>query len=62
MCRPNDVHGELVAGMSNLLDSPDLDAEELGRVAMTLERLIGSDSITETTAAGLLADRIWRPA
>ena len=59
--RPNDMQSELLWEMVTLLDDPDLDAEDLGRVAMTLEQFVGSGLVTETEAGDMLADRRWRP-
>lgn len=53
--RPNDMHSELLWEMGNLLADPDIDAEELGRAVITLDRFVCSGLVTQTEARALLA-------
>lgn len=53
--RPNDCQSELLWEMGNLLRDPDLDAEELGRAVITLDRFVCSGLVTQTEAGAMLA-------
>lgn len=45
--------------MADLIGNERLDADELGRVLVTLDAFVASGLISETTATRLLSDRIW---
>ena len=53
----NDDQDDLLDAIERRIAHPDLDAEELGRIALTVERFIESGLVTETHAAELLAPR-----
>jgi hypothetical protein len=57
MTRPWDGQPEVLEAIEDLLEMPDLGAEELGRVAITLEQFISSELVTQSEAAEMLADR-----
>ncbi len=57
MMRPHDMQADVINEIGALLCEPDLDAEELGRIVLTIDRFVRSGLITETRAAKLLAPR-----
>lgn len=56
--RPYDLQSEVLREIEALLACPDLDAEELGRVLLTLEGFVQSRLVTPSEAEALLADRM----
>ena len=62
MTRWFDGQADVLREMGELLACPDLDAEELGRVLLTLEAFVRSGLVTQADADAAIADRIWRAA
>lgn len=54
-----DGQAEVIEAIEDILEMPNLDAEELGRVVIALERLVHSRLVTPNEAGKLLADRKW---
>jgi hypothetical protein len=52
--RPHDLQSELLWEMSTLISDSDLDAEELGRVVLTLDGFVRSGLVTQTEAGEML--------
>jgi hypothetical protein len=52
--RPHDLQSELLREMSTLIADSDLDAEELGRVVLTLDGFVRSGLVTQTEDGDML--------